>query len=212
MSYRLVDCLLAGTRWNGGKAPETCWATHTRQVINLWNCCILLVDLFESYDDSRTCERRICECRDNGHREGDTFVMGVNEVTVQRVPWDRMAFWAAKSVYQVAGCTAFHPIHVEGGGTPGTRSCACMQAGTTRLVRYIGPSRASQCLSAVYSTSVAFHSRIHTAVNHVIMKLWLDHLGTIFKPYRESWDISRQSSSPHPLTCTDTIIPPSVRL
>jgi hypothetical protein len=31
-----------------GEAPKTCWATHKRQVINLWNCCILLVDLFES--------------------------------------------------------------------------------------------------------------------------------------------------------------------
>jgi hypothetical protein len=42
----------------GGETPETCWATYKRQVINLWNCCILLVDLFESYDDARTCERR----------------------------------------------------------------------------------------------------------------------------------------------------------
>jgi len=40
----------------GGEAPETCWATHKRQVINLWNCCIWLVDLFESYDDARTCD------------------------------------------------------------------------------------------------------------------------------------------------------------
>lgn len=146
--------------------------------------------------------------------EGRAFVMGVNEFTVQRVPWARMTFWTAKSMYQVAGCTTCHPIHVEAGGTRSNRSCACMQAGTTRLIRHIGPSRASQCLSAVYSTSVAFHgqkhSRIDTAVNHVIIKLWLDHLGTIFKPYRESWDISRQTSSPHPLTCTDTIIPPSV--
>jgi len=39
----------------GGEAPETRWATHKRQVINLWNCCTLLVDLFESYDDARTC-------------------------------------------------------------------------------------------------------------------------------------------------------------
>jgi len=31
----------------GGETPETCWATHKRQVINLWNCCILLVELFE---------------------------------------------------------------------------------------------------------------------------------------------------------------------
>ena len=45
----------------GGEAPETCWATHKRQVINLWNCCILLVDLFESYDDARTCERQMLE-------------------------------------------------------------------------------------------------------------------------------------------------------
>jgi hypothetical protein len=34
----------------GGEAPKTCWATHKRQVINLWNCCILLVDLFELYE------------------------------------------------------------------------------------------------------------------------------------------------------------------
>jgi len=32
----------------GGETPETCWITPKRQVINLWNCCILLVDLFES--------------------------------------------------------------------------------------------------------------------------------------------------------------------
>jgi len=43
----------------GGETSETCWATHNRQVINLSNCCILLVDLFESYDDARTCERQI---------------------------------------------------------------------------------------------------------------------------------------------------------
>jgi len=29
----------------GAEAPETCWATHKRQLINLWNSCILLVDL-----------------------------------------------------------------------------------------------------------------------------------------------------------------------
>jgi len=26
----------------GGEAPETCWATHKHQVINLWNCCIFV--------------------------------------------------------------------------------------------------------------------------------------------------------------------------
>jgi len=31
----------------GEEAPETFWATHKRQVINLWNCWILLVNLFE---------------------------------------------------------------------------------------------------------------------------------------------------------------------
>ena len=40
-------------------AHETCSATQKRQVINLWNCCISLVDLFVSYDDSRTCESQI---------------------------------------------------------------------------------------------------------------------------------------------------------
>ena len=43
------------------KAPETWWATHKRQVINLWNCCILLVNLFESYDDARTYEHQMCQ-------------------------------------------------------------------------------------------------------------------------------------------------------
>jgi len=44
----VVDC----------QTPETCWVTHKRQVINLWNCCILLAKLFKSYHDARTCERQ----------------------------------------------------------------------------------------------------------------------------------------------------------
>jgi len=40
----------------GVRTPETCWAVHKRQVINLRNCCIYLVDLFEMYDDARTCK------------------------------------------------------------------------------------------------------------------------------------------------------------
>jgi len=51
----VVQCMLL---MMCGEEPETCWATHKRQVINLWNCCIFLVDLFESYDDARTCERQ----------------------------------------------------------------------------------------------------------------------------------------------------------
>jgi hypothetical protein len=31
----------------GGEMPETFWATHKRQEINLWNCCMLLVEIFE---------------------------------------------------------------------------------------------------------------------------------------------------------------------
>ena len=50
-----------------GEAPETCWAIHKRQVMNLWNCCILLVDLFQSYDDARTCERQTTTA---GYSEG----------------------------------------------------------------------------------------------------------------------------------------------
>jgi hypothetical protein len=36
----------------GEEAPETCWVTHKRQVINLWRCCVLLDDLFELYKTS----------------------------------------------------------------------------------------------------------------------------------------------------------------
>jgi hypothetical protein len=42
----------------GMEEPETCWATNKRQVINLWNCGILLINLFELYDDARTCQRQ----------------------------------------------------------------------------------------------------------------------------------------------------------
>jgi hypothetical protein len=38
----VVELLMMGVRM-----PKTCWAVHTRQVINLRNCCIWLVDLFE---------------------------------------------------------------------------------------------------------------------------------------------------------------------
>jgi hypothetical protein len=30
-----------------------------RQVINLWNCFIWLVNLFELYDNARTCQRQM---------------------------------------------------------------------------------------------------------------------------------------------------------
>jgi len=49
----LCSCMLL---MMDGETPETCWATQKRQVINLWDCCILLVELFESYDDARNCE------------------------------------------------------------------------------------------------------------------------------------------------------------
>ena len=38
----VVEHLMMGVR-----TPETCWAVHKRRVINLRNCCIWLVDLFE---------------------------------------------------------------------------------------------------------------------------------------------------------------------
>jgi hypothetical protein len=49
----IVEILMIGVR-----TPETCSAVHTskRQVINLKNCCIWLVHLFEMYDDVRTCK------------------------------------------------------------------------------------------------------------------------------------------------------------
>jgi hypothetical protein len=34
-----------------------------RQVINLGKCCIRLVNLFELYDDARTCQRQIHKVR-----------------------------------------------------------------------------------------------------------------------------------------------------
>jgi hypothetical protein len=45
----VVELLMMGVR-----TPETCWAVHKRQVINLRNFCIWLVDLFEMCGDART--------------------------------------------------------------------------------------------------------------------------------------------------------------
>jgi len=39
----VIELLMMGVR-----TPETCWAVHKRQEINLRNFCIWLVDLFES--------------------------------------------------------------------------------------------------------------------------------------------------------------------
>jgi len=47
----VVQLLMMGVR-----TPETCWAVHKRQVINLRNCYIWLVDLFGMYVDARTCK------------------------------------------------------------------------------------------------------------------------------------------------------------
>jgi hypothetical protein len=41
----VVELLMKGVR-----TPETCWAVYKRQLINLRNCCIWLVDLFEIDD------------------------------------------------------------------------------------------------------------------------------------------------------------------
>jgi hypothetical protein len=52
-----VNAVVSSWWWAWG-GPETCWATHKRQVINLWNCCIWFVNLFELYDDARNCQRQ----------------------------------------------------------------------------------------------------------------------------------------------------------
>ena len=43
----------------GGETSETCWAAYELGVINLWICCISLVDSFETYNDAWTCKHQI---------------------------------------------------------------------------------------------------------------------------------------------------------
>jgi hypothetical protein len=57
LNQRLFLQLLSSWWW-AWERPKDCWAVHKRQVINLRNCCIYLVDLFELYDDARTCKLR----------------------------------------------------------------------------------------------------------------------------------------------------------
>ena len=90
----------------GGEAPETCWATHKRQAINLWNCCILSVDLFESYDDARTCERQKenyviyfnpCPYLKSTLSKGTTTVWGLHVWTVQSLLRSVRAAWPTET-------------------------------------------------------------------------------------------------------------------
>jgi len=47
----VVEFLMMGVRM-----PVICWAIYKCQVINLRNCCIWLVDVFDLCDDARTCK------------------------------------------------------------------------------------------------------------------------------------------------------------
>jgi len=49
-----------------------------RRVINLWNCCIWLVNLFELYDDARTCQRQISLPCSQQHFTGTYPVKGLS--------------------------------------------------------------------------------------------------------------------------------------
>jgi len=42
--------------WRVWRRPKHVERLIKRQVIDLWNCCIRLVDLLELYDDARTCQ------------------------------------------------------------------------------------------------------------------------------------------------------------
>jgi hypothetical protein len=57
----------------GVEAPETRWDTHKRQVINLWQFCIWVVNLFESFDDARTCKHQISVCSQNHTKHINTM-------------------------------------------------------------------------------------------------------------------------------------------
>ena len=86
----------------GGEAPETCWATHKRQVVNLWNCCILLVDLFESYDDARTCERHIPLC----YKLHTNYVWHV-PTHITSIPGLNLIYTNHSLIWQLTKCTCY---------------------------------------------------------------------------------------------------------
>jgi len=44
----------------GMRMAETCWAVFKRQVLNLWNCCIWLVDSFECFYNFFIVTRTVC--------------------------------------------------------------------------------------------------------------------------------------------------------
>jgi hypothetical protein len=68
----------------GVEAPEACWATRGRQVMNFWSCCVWLVNLFESYDDARTCECQMYSFASTRHEMcGISFML----------PFWRLEFW-----------------------------------------------------------------------------------------------------------------------
>jgi len=76
----------------GREAPETCWATLKHQVISLWNCCILLVDLFELFDDTQACKRQSCVCTYLFHQNMFTGIY-VEFIFDDVAVYDIIVFW-----------------------------------------------------------------------------------------------------------------------
>jgi len=60
------------------------------QVINLQNCCIWLVNLFELYDDTRTCQRQVLQLVTHFHLVPRLRMRGA------RPPFSYMILWNAE--------------------------------------------------------------------------------------------------------------------
>jgi hypothetical protein len=58
----VVWLVITSSSWWAWRRPKHVEWHINHQVINLWNRCIYLDDLFELYDDARTCPRQIDKC------------------------------------------------------------------------------------------------------------------------------------------------------
>jgi hypothetical protein len=82
----------------GASTPKTCWAVHKRQVINLRNCCIWLVDLFEMY------------CFIDFRMDNEHFVVFVRILRPLNLHCDWQRYWVTQlhNSY-IKQCLPFYP-------------------------------------------------------------------------------------------------------
>jgi hypothetical protein len=171
----------------GKEAPETCWATHKRQVINLWNCFILLVNLFESYDDARTCEHQIYKCQ-------ASFTPSISVCCVLLCIWFHSKICSGLKFFfpQTNGkiilthCVRFNPFMFI------FTLISCLKINNYSLYRYLATGRSFSVLFRGYLLRASVRDvvrgldiwlAVHHSITYLLLPTWYTNLFFVYTYY-----------------------------